>query len=268
MKRMIPLVAAVFAVANLVAGTVEDSARKIAGASANAVVHVSAINKITISGPLAAMMGGGQEQKVEAVATIIDPSGLAVVAESAINPTALMKGGMEVNVGGQTQKLDMKAELTEVKYRLADGTEFAGRIVLTDSDLDLAFIVPEEAISAENKAKIATVTVEADAPKPALLDQLVVLGRAKKALQYTSTVNIVRVNALLEKPRPFYVAGVQPSKPVFSADGTFIGLSAVRRSGGAPKASMGRAQVGGAPVIVPAADVAELAIQAKAEVEN
>src|SRR2546423_1622380 len=100
-----------------------DAAREVFKKHQDAVVWVSAVMKMRGGGPLAAAMGQ-QEQKVDAVGTIIHESGLTVVSHTNIDPTALMNSVYsEMKIPGQDTKIEFKSELSGVKIRLADGTE-------------------------------------------------------------------------------------------------------------------------------------------------
>ena len=122
-----------------------DAAREVFKKHQDAVVWVSAVIKMRGGGgPLAAMMGQ-QEQKVEAVGTVIHESGLTVVSHTNIDPTSLINSLYgDVKIPGQEGKIEFKSELSGVKIRLADGSETPAKVVMTDEDLDLAFILPTD----------------------------------------------------------------------------------------------------------------------------
>jgi hypothetical protein len=244
---------------------IEEVGRKLAADYGNAVVHVTAVIKMTAEGPLAAAMGGPQEQKAEALATIIDSSGLAVVAESALNPTVLMK---DMKIMGQPLK--MTATLSDVKLRLSDGTEIAGRVVLKDSDLDLAFVAPTKAVSAEDRKKFAVVDLKNAATVPKLLDSTIELSRLNDKLNYETSLSVGRITSVVKKPRTFYTGSTAIGSPVFATDGKLLGLCMMRRGvGGDPGGGMlgMGAGLAATAVIVPVEDVSLVAEQAKEELE-
>ena len=235
-----------------------------------AVVHISAVLNVTAEGPLAQMMGGAKEQKITVVGTVIDPSGLAVTSATSLNPTAAMSG-MKLNVGGQEMTLSFKTEIGDVKYRFADGTEVPARIVLKDPELDLAFIAPEKPLDKQTKSKFAVVNLSDAAKKVAVLDKVVTLGRLGKDLNYTSSVQIGRISAVVTKPRTFYVGAAGIGVPVFTAKGKLVGICVTRRKRGAQASRSAMSMASGlsmSPVILPAADVKETAAQAKAEMKK
>jgi len=264
------IVLAAAASARAEADPVADKARDLARRYDKAIVHVEAVVKITATGGGPVMRMPEQEQKVKVLGAVIDPSGLTVVPF--LDPTAAM-GSMKINAGGQAMELKFKGEIREVKTRLADGTEVPGRLVLTDDDLSLAFVAPEKPLDAKTRAKIAHVDLSQAAAKASVLDKIITLGRLGKTLNHTPTVSIGRVTAVVTKPRTFYVGAGSLGSPVFTADGKLLGICTRRATKGQSRTiglmSMlgggGLGPMGGAPVVLPAADVKEIADQAKGE---
>ena len=236
-----------------------------------AIVHIEAVVKITATGGMPGMNMPDQEQKVKVLGTVIDRSGLTVVPF--LDPTAAM-GSMKINAGGQTIELKFKGEVREVKFRLVDGTEVPARLVLTDDDLSLAFVAPEKPLDAKTRAKIAYVDLSKAAPKAAVLDKIITLGRFGKTLNHTLNVMVGRIGAVVTKPRTFYVGAGSMGSPVFTAEGTLLGICTRRASKSSQSRTIGLmsmlgagpgAAAGAPPVILPAADVKEIADQAKEE---
>ena len=255
------------------ADPVAEKARDLAGRYDKAIVHVEAVVKITATGGGPMMKMPDQEQKVKVLGTVIDPSGLTVVAF--LDPTAAM-GSMKLNAGGQAMELKFKGEIREVKYRLADGTALPGRLVLTDDDLSLSFIAPEKPLDAKTRAKIAHVDLSKAAAKASVLDKIITLGRLGKTLNHTLTVSVRRVTAVVAKPRTFYVGAGSLGSPVFAADGKLLGICTRRASKGQSRSiglmsilgGGGMSPMGGTPVILPADDVKEIADQARDEMKK
>ncbi|MFO1521566.1 MAG: hypothetical protein U1G05_05930 [Kiritimatiellia bacterium] len=148
------------------ADEVADAGRKLAETKAASILQIEGVVEISVEGKLAAMAGGNQEQKSEALGTVIDKSGLILVSDGILNPAKMMKP-MTVNVGGEQQTITVSGQLKEVRIKLPDGTEFPGRVVLTDDDLDLAFIAPEKPLTPEQAARLVPIELGAGAAKPA-----------------------------------------------------------------------------------------------------
>lgn len=223
-----------------------------------AVVNVRVVLKMRMS------MGGREmnssDESVDTVGTVIDPSGLTVLSLSALNPGAMMNRLMGA-AAGQPQ---ISTEPTDVKIRFPDAREVAARIVLRDEDLDLVFLRPTE----KPEAPLVAVNL-AESAAPAILDQVVVLSRLGRVGGWTAAASLHDIAAVIEKPRTFFVLVGTPTAmgtPAFSATGRMVGLLTLRqvdagRSG--MFAMMGGTEgLGLLPVILPAADVMEIAKQA------
>jgi hypothetical protein len=230
----------------------------------DAIVNVRVTLKLRMS------MGGREmnssDESVDTVGTVIDPSGLTVLSLGALNPGAMMNRIM----GGASQRGQdrpmLSSEPTEVKIRTSDARELAAKIVLRDEDLDLAFLMPTVKV---DKPLVAINLTEA--AKPALLDEVVVLSRLGRVGGWTPAASLHNISAIIEKPRTFFVAeangaGGAMGTPAFLPNGKVVGLLTLRsvdpgRTG--MMAMMGGVEgVGLLPVILPAADVLDVAKQA------
>ena len=230
-------------------------------------------SKMGIAG-LAGLGGDAKESKEEVTGTVIDPSGLTAVALSSTDPTGLLQGMMS-SFGGfggddeESLKLKMESEVTDVKILSGDGTETPAEIVLRDKDLDLAFIRPKSkpampvpALDLSNSAKVD------------VLDEVVAINRLGKVAGRAHAAAIERINAVVRKPRLFYVPGGNATmtglgSPAFTPDGKVVGLFVMRsvKSGGG---GMGlfSLQGGITSIILPAEDVKKVATQAPAVKEE
>jgi S1-C subfamily serine protease len=271
---MAVMLAAALCLSGRPAAGAEESGVVAAGRTAqqkysNAVINVTATMKISVQGEAGgSARSGDQERKNELLATVIDSSGLTICSLAALDPTSAI-GNVRVNVGGQPQTVKLKADLHEVKYRLADGTELPARVVLKDEDLDLAFLATEKPMEDADKAKIAVVSL-ADAAKEAqVLDAVIFLGRYGKGLSYEPSVAAGRITGKLTRPRTEYIAGGSPGTPVFSGDGKLLGIILThRRLNNDVTAGPGGIQADMTAVVIPAGDIVEAANQAKEEAKK
>ncbi len=260
MNKLTPLflIAAVLAVTygDAAAASEQDDvamAKKLSKTYHKAVVHVLGVVKVSAEGEMSSSFPT-QEQKSTTLGTVIDPSGMTVTSYMSLNPAEALG-----TISFRGRKLRLKGELSDVKLRYADGTEVPARVVMKDEDLDLAFIVPTEKLDAKTKAKFAAVDLADAAAKAAVLDRVITLGRAGKSLTYTAIVGMGRVRGIVTKPRTVYLAPCSPGQPAFTGSGKLLGIGVVRKG---PRRS-GRPDV--TPVVLPAADVQEIAEQAKEE---
>ena len=211
------------------------------------VTWVSATVKVEIS-------SGGrsyppQEQKLEALGTVLSKDGLVALSLTKVDPTAsilsrVRGGGASVNVN-----------YSEVNILMQDGSEVPAKLLLKDSDLDLAFLLP---LKDDNKnyenIVFQPVPSSGKNPKPQPLDEVASLGKLSRNLYRQSTLMRGWVNAVIEKPREYYVIDrLSPGTPVFDASGNWLGIGVYKMVSGKPT------QV----VTLPAEDVLEIAEQVR-----
>lgn len=216
----------------------------------NVVVTVKLVTKIS---------WGGQTEEMpnEVTGTAIDPTGLTVVSLTETDPTTMFGDMMEGQGARPT------AEVKDIKFLLEDGREIESEIVLRDKDLDLAFLRP-----VEKPAEPMACVDLAQGAAPQLLDELISLNRLGKVAGREYGVSVERVQSIIKKPRTFYVMGKEPTltslgAPVFTVDGKFVGIVALRSiqaaAGGGMMSMLGEDSI--MPVVVTAEDIAESAKQ-------
>ncbi len=191
-----------------------------------------------------------QEQKLEALGTIIAEDGLTVLSLNKVDPTAnilsrIRSPGASVNVN-----------YTEVMILMQDGTEVPAKLLLKDSDLDLAFVLPIEERKNEFKdivfSRVPKQASEDDLP--IILDEVVSIGKLRKTLYRQSTLRRGWVNAVIEKPRTYFVIeNTSPGTPVFNSMGNWLGVVVYKMVSGRPSEI----------VTLPAMDILEIAEQVR-----
>jgi hypothetical protein len=215
-------------------------------------------------------MGGREmtatEETVDAVATVIEPDGLSVMSLSTLNPAGMMNRIMG-QAGGGEEKFVMTSEPTDLKIRLADGREIPAKIVLRDEDLDLAFIRP----TAKAEKPFRSLAL-GDEGRPQPLEPVVSISRLGRVGGWVPTASLQSVNAIIERPRTMYVIsgsdgfGGGFGTPVFLLNGKLAGLLVLRSMAGnrpGMYSMMGGSEgFGLLPIILPAADIREVAKQA------
>jgi hypothetical protein len=224
------------------------SARGVLAKYGDAVVTVLGTAKVRVS------QGGrevpNRDEPIQATATMLDASGLAVMSLAAIDPSDLIMAQVARANRPGAPEVTVTAEASDVRYRLADGREVPARVVLRDKDLDLAFLRPVEKLAAP------VVAVDVAMAKPQPIDLLVVLQRLPEIAGWQAIAQFATVQAVVEKPRTFYlVTSGAFGAPVFDPGGRFIGVVLRLRNdtGEGPTAP---------PVVLPAQDIREVAKQA------
>ncbi|MDD5772552.1 MAG: serine protease [bacterium] len=258
-KIMIGLIITAFLFQTRVyADDIASQAREVKTKFENSVVIVKLVikQKMTMQGK----EFGNSETPSEIIGTVIDPSGLTVVSLMTTEPSVLMNKISESS-SMQTSELKWESEISDIKIHLNDGQEIPGKIVLRDKDLDLAFIQPAEKVAALPSANIKE-TIQLQP-----LDQIIILSRLGKIASWTSSIVLGRIEAVIEKPRLFYIVSGATGigTPAFSLDGKCIGIFVFRtiQSSTNIMSSMfsGSGAGGFMPVILPASDITEIAKQ-------
>lgn len=242
-----------------------EKGRKILDKNRKAVVSVEFVIKQKIS--FQGRPGQNSETKVEATGTVIGPDGLTIVSLSKTDPLSVLEGMMG-DMGGMGQ-LNMDVEVRDVTILLYDGKEIPAEIILRDKDLDMAFVRPTE----KSDSKFAYIDMSKDT-EPNVLDQVIALNRLGKVANREHSASIERIEAIIRKPRKFYVPGNDPTNsglgsPVFTLEGDVVGvllMRTVRAAQGAGGLGM-LFGFGGTPdnilaVIMPAEDIHEASQQA------
>lgn len=225
---------------------------------------------VTVSGTLKARMSQAgrdrpaPDQVVQASATVLDGSGLAVVALSTIDPGNIMGR----NPAFAAANVKLETELSDVKMRLADGSELAAKIVLRDSDLDLLFVRPAD------PSPKPFASVDTASPVFNAIDPVVVVQRLQEVAGWKPSVGMGSIEVVVDKPRRFYLLATTANgnglgSTIFDLKGQFGGIVTLRQSSDARHNALNGLQggmlqtLGMVAVVVPAADIREIAKQAK-----
>jgi S1-C subfamily serine protease len=227
----------------------------------HAVVTVQVVLKMKFSLP--GMGGQGNESKQDLTGTVVDPSGLTVLALSSCEPADMMQSIM-AGMSDSDVKFKMETEVSDVKLLLDDGTELSADIVLRGKDLDLAFVRPKtrppNPMTALDLSKSGTAQV---------LDQVITLNRLGKAAGRAYAASVERISAVVQKPRLFYISGSEitsttSGSPALTLDGNVLGVFVMRsvsqKGGGFGMFSL--RPEGVTPIILPAEDILKAARQA------
>lgn len=251
--------AAVFAVTTACIYAAEDAPRtatkKILDQHKDAVVWVSAVARINFTTDDAKGLSFNvpeREQKYETRATLIGGDGLVVTALSMLDPSRQISGRSITTAAGQI-KIDAAVTLKEVRIIMPDGTELPADVVMKDTDLDLVFIRPKPDAKELKGVVFKPIELTNNATAD-IADDVATVSRTDEALNRQPAVMRGHIVALTRKPRMFmYATGTDYGCPTFTMDGKLLGITVNRfAKDKSPQ-----------PVILPAADVLEIAAQAK-----
>lgn len=211
---MFGLAMAAIAVPGMAEDLIAEKGRAVFEAHRDAVVTIESIISISFGGE-------SQEQEGWANATVISPDGLAVLALSALDPTTMAE--RMGNMPGE-----MNTQIASLKMRLPSGGEVSAEVVLRDIELDLVYVKPTEAL----EEPLPYVNLD-DAASPDILESVVAITQLGEVARRAHTVFAARIEAKVERPRPYYIIGSHRSNdvmcsPVFDLEGKFVGIGAMR----------------------------------------
>ena len=225
----------------------EATWRKLLKDHANCVTWVSATVRVEVSAGGRSMPP--QEQKLEALGTIIAEDGLTVLSLSRVDPTATLLSRIRTPGGS------VNVNYTEVLLLMQDGTEVPAKLLLKDTDLDLAYVLPiKEKGEKHEKRTFSHVPRSSKTKGPLPLDEVVSLGKLGRNLYRQSTLRKGWVNAVIEKPRKYFVIeNTAPGTPVFDKEANWLGIVVYKMDRGRPSSI----------VTLPADDIDEIAEQVR-----
>jgi hypothetical protein len=264
--RIAPVVSAVVLMANVsFAQPAEErgAAREVLNRRSEAIVTVMGTLKARMS--QAGRDRPAPDQAVQASATVLDATGLTVLALSSIDPGTLMAR----NPAFSAAQMKLETELTELKLRLGDGSEIPARIALRDSDLDLLFIRP---VTTPEKPMTA---VDTSSPVFNPVDPVILVQRLGEVAAWKASAGIGTIEVVVDKPRRFYLFGTTAAanglgSTIFDLKGQFAGIVTLRQSSDARHNALNGMQggmlqtLGMVAAIIPAADIRDVAKQATA----
>ncbi|MFH0888797.1 MAG: trypsin-like peptidase domain-containing protein [Planctomycetota bacterium] len=237
-----------------------QAAKDVLAKNKDAIVTVRLVLKMKASfgGQDIGAMMGGQEQKVEANGTIVDPSGLTIISATQTNPSSMFDG---LNIGGgeegEGRSIKSESSVISVKIVLNDGKELPASIVLNDKDLDLAFVQPEE-----KNLNLPYLKLEKTAT-PNILDEVIMISRLDFSTGREPLISCGSISAIVKKPRTHYLimGGPLAGSPAFNIEGQCLGIG-LTRSTGAKKAmsllNASNSAMDMMPMVLPSEDIIEV----------
>lgn len=212
-------------------------------------------------------MPGGSSQddetKTEANGTVINADGLTVVSLSETDPSSIMESMMAGSP--QMSGFQMDTEVRDARIIRADGQPIPAEVILRDKELDMAFVRP----IAKPSEPFQYIDFS-DSDSPQLLDAVISLSRLGKVARSVHAASIERIDAVVEKPRLFFIPGRDPTNtnlgsPAFTVAGKPIGVFLIRvikDTSGGSRGPFGGFSDNVTTVLLPAADILEAADQA------
>lgn len=231
MKTSLRVCASLMAVASIagrVAALPEEeaaAARRLVPRVAPALVEVTAVISYQIT-----VMGHStvRESRLERLATVVSPTGVAVTALSQVDPATMVNAALDRQPQLRSFRVQVgAASFKEVKLRvLPGGAEIPARVVLKDPDLDIAFVAPLP--DPKVKRHFAFVPL-VPAAQPEVLGDYFIISRSAPAMGRVPTIIPTTLVGVTDKPRRLYLpTGAVESVPIFDLQGRVLGLGISR----------------------------------------
>jgi hypothetical protein len=178
------------------ADTIGDTARTLLTKNKGAVVQFTVVVRIS---------AGGQEQNIdqEAKGVVIDPSGLIVTTNYSIDPTSIL-----ASMGGE-EASQVTSKVVSVRILTPEGEEIPAKVVLRDTDRNLAFLRPITPL----KAPLPFVDLKSGG-KAQMGDVVFIFGRMGKSGNRGPEINYTRITGIVERPRLQYVISPFPAEAI------------------------------------------------------
>ena len=225
-----------------------DASRKLYETAQKSIVTIRLVLKIS-------MGSRDNETKSEAIGTVIDASGLTVVAATAIDPASMFRSAMQ----SRSSQFKLEVKVNEAALLMPDGTEIEADVVFKDEGLGLAFVRPREV-----PKELSVVPLQAARPAQ-VLDEVLLVGRYGRSANRAPWVDQTRVRAIVRGPHPFAICGEEASGAVgtigYGTDGAPLGIFVGRASTDSEGSGPSR---GAMVVLRPLSDLIDATAQAKA----
>lgn len=201
--------------------------------------------------------GSSEDTELEIPGLIIDGSGLVVTTNTAIDPMSTLAG-----MSGMSEGMDrITTKVVNARLLNGEGEEIPMKVVLRDSDRNIAFLRPITA------PKQAMPFVDLKKAHQARIGDLVFfMSRMGPVANRAPQVNLNRVISVVERPRIFYVPDVTATallgNAAFSETGEPLGIVTLRVNPSGKRRSFFSSNDSMIAVILPGDDIMEAAAQA------
>lgn len=191
---------------------------------APAVVTAQFVIKVSATGSLGALLGGGEEFAAEAHCLMIAPRGLAVCSKSALDG---LVGLMQRSLGPMVRGAQLTVEVVELEILSGSGERVAARLLATDAQLDLAWI---EALPFPGR------TFEfvdlGHGVELAVGDPMVIVQRLEEHFGRAVHCHAGSIGGVTSSPRRLYIPTATLELalgfPAFAVDGRLAGLTVLQ----------------------------------------
>ena len=221
----------------LAVGFDSASASALSATHKSALVAVHAVVSVSpelIEGPPAIAeiiaQQPAQDQNTDITGVVIHGNGTVAIPLVAIDPSAVMGGGVAMETPLGKIKIGIKAVVRTAKIVTADGSEYDADLIFKDNKSGLALLKIKDAL----ETPLAAVSLSKEVPLPAPFTQVCALSPLKAEFGRETAVRIFRTGVVIPAPSPLIDLGdsaSQPGSAVFDDEGRFLGMTVLPMRG-------------------------------------
>ncbi len=211
-----------FSISVVIITTISNTFSDELGELGRKVFQQYASSVVTVRANLLITMSDGEEETVgQCTAVLVHPSGVGILALSALDPSILLD---------QELRNTINIRIASIKMILKDEKEIPAEVLLQDKERDIMVIRAKESLPEE----LSILSLEKEnIGVPQLLDPLLLIMQHGKVARRVHTATIMRVESIIDKPFPFYTLDSSRSfdilsSPLFTMDGKFVGIGTLR----------------------------------------
>ncbi len=183
--------------------------------TAPAIVTVKAVQSISIT-----MAGRGaqeEEDKVEMRGVVVDPSGLVMVSDSGLNNGAIAR------MFGDDPRIDIAISTNDIFVVFEnEETEYTARLVATDTELDLAFLMIDELEGRE----LTAIDFSQAGGEAAIGSMVYGVTRFGRSFDFAPYFTRAMLSGKVKKPRKLWhlTGAIETGLPLFTEAGALLGV--------------------------------------------
>lgn len=231
-----------------------EAARTLLDKYKGALVVVTAESKVITTTDAEPLPTKTQQRRT--LGTTVFPNGLIVCSNSALDASVgLVQQKVRIeNKEGKPQVVTVasaKSEFSKVEISYGDAIVLPGKVVAQRPEIDLAFVLPDAGAAKKLGKDFTAVDLSKFATTAKTADEVVGLSRSSAVYSYMPTVIMGHITGIFKGDRTYYVttAGTAQGIPVFTLDGSPIGVTLERIVDGKRSGILGTLSAGSIQVM-------------------
>lgn len=231
-----------------------EAARTLLDKYKGSLVVVTAESKVVTTTDADPLPTKTQQRRT--LGTTVFPNGLIVCSNSALDASVgLVQQKVRIeDKDGKPQVVTVasaKSEFSKVEISYGDAIVLPGKVVAQRPEIDLAFVLPDAGAAKKLGKDFTAVDLSKFATTAKTADEVVGLSRSSAVYSYMPTIIMGHITGIFKGDRTYYVttAGTAQGIPVFTLDGSPIGVTLERIVDGKRSGILGTLSAGSIQVM-------------------